>query len=36
MRCSALLFNRAKKIEQFARVAADERVLRHLPAAERQ
>src|SRR5438270_14042572 len=25
-----------KKVEQFARVAADERVLRHLPAAERQ
>jgi hypothetical protein len=25
-----------KKVEQFARVAADERVLRHPPAAERQ
>jgi hypothetical protein len=25
-----------KEVEQFARVAADERVLRHLPAAERQ
>jgi hypothetical protein len=38
-RCHALLgsaLQPRKKVEQFAPVAADERVLRHLRAAERQ
>jgi hypothetical protein len=38
-RCHALLgsaLQPRKKVEQFARVTADERVLRHLRAAERQ
>src|SRR5256885_15105342 len=38
-RCDAVLgsaLQPRKKVEQFARVTADERVLGHLPAAERQ
>jgi hypothetical protein len=38
-RCDALLgsaLQPRKKVEQFARVTADERVLGYLPAAERQ
>ena len=38
-RCDALLgsaLQPRKKVEQFVRVTADERVLGHLPAAERQ
>ena len=38
-RCHPLLgsaLQLRKKVEQFARVTTDERVFRHLPAAERQ